>query len=206
VANPHRVAAAIIAMKDPSPIPSIEEGGDGTGHPDEMVAILAERRLVVAALTALLQKEPGCRLIAEAHGTTEVRESLAHYRPSVTVEARVTPLGPLGRGHTDAEWMLVVDPEDSPEVFVTSLRKAMARSRAATSAPRPHLSEREREILAQIARGRSVKEVARDCAISAKTVGNHVSNIRQKVNLHTRGQLVLFAVEQGLTSVGPASG
>jgi len=185
-------------------MPSMEEG-DGTGHPDEMVAILAERRLVVAALTALVQKEPGCRLVAEARGTTEVRESLARYRPAVTVEARVTPVTPLRRGYTDAEWTVVVDPEDSPEVFVTSLRKAMARSRAATSAPRPHLSEREREILAQIARGRSVKEVARDCAISAKTVGNHVSNIRQKVNLHTRGQLVLFAVEQGLTSVEPAS-
>ena len=63
------------------------------------------------------------------------------------------------------------------------------------------LSGREREILTGIASGRSTKQVARDYAISPKTVGNHVNNICHKLNLRHRSQLVLFALQQGLTTV-----
>ena len=106
----------------------------------------------------------------------------------------------LAWGNHDAEYTLVVHPDDRPEGFLGLLRGAMARARARAAAPRPRLSEREREILAQIARGRSTKEVARECAISPKTVGNHLSNICHKFQLHHRGELVLFALHEGLTT------
>jgi DNA-binding NarL/FixJ family response regulator len=60
------------------------------------------------------------------------------------------------------------------------------------------LSDRELEVLAAIALGRSSKEVARDCDVTAKTVCNHISNIYAKLNLQHRGQLVLYAAELGL--------
>ena len=59
---------------------------------------------------------------------------------------------------------------------------------------------REREILVQVARGRSSKEIAPDCRISSKTVGNHVNNLYQKLQLSHRGELVLYAARAGLTS------
>ena len=65
---------------------------------------------------------------------------------------------------------------------------------------RDELSRRELDILVRIASGRSTKEVAREYAIAAKTVGNHVSNICQKLNLNHRGELVLYAVEKGLVA------
>ncbi len=68
-------------------------------------------------------------------------------------------------------------------------------------APEPELSQRERQILVDIARGRSSKEIAREYAVTAKTVCNHVSNIYNKLNLSHRGQLVLYAAQEGLTSV-----
>jgi DNA-binding CsgD family transcriptional regulator len=186
VANPQRMAAALIAI-----------GGESQ---EAIVAILAERRLVVAALSALLQKEPACRLVAEARGTDEVRESLGRYRPALTIEARDASSGPLGWSYGNTDRTMVVQSEDRPDVFVTAVRRAMAQALATPTVPRPRLSEREREILAQIASGRSVKEVARDCAISPKTVGNHVSNICHKFHLHHRGELVLFALHEGLTT------
>jgi DNA-binding CsgD family transcriptional regulator len=191
----HPLAAAILAVSAPSALA-------GGGYRDETVAILAERRLAVAALTALLLKNPGYRLIAEARGTGEVREALVRYRPAVMVESQDSP---FASPFVWAAIRLVVDPEDHPDVFLSAVYAAIAQARAdSVDADAPRLSEREREILAQIASGRSTKEVARDCAISPKTVGNHISNICQKLNFHTRGQLVLFAMEQGLTSVEPA--
>jgi DNA-binding NarL/FixJ family response regulator len=63
------------------------------------------------------------------------------------------------------------------------------------------LSLREREILVWIASGRSTKEIARECAITPKTVANHVNNMVQKLNLRHRGQLVLYAAQQGLATI-----
>ncbi len=189
-----RLAAAILATQGSSPHAGEGQGG---GHQDETIAIVAERRLAVAALTALLLKDPGYRLIAQARGTSEVREALARYRPAVMVEAQDSPFP----SPADTEIRLVVDPEDGPDAFTSAVCAAIAQARTdAVGSRRPRLSERERQILVQIASGRSTKEVARDCAITPKTVGNHVSNICQKLNFHTRGQLVLFALQQGLTT------
>lgn len=62
----------------------------------------------------------------------------------------------------------------------------------------PRLSQRELEIIAAIAQGRSSKEIARDISVTAKTVCNHISNIYGKLNIKDRGQLVMYAVQEGL--------
>jgi DNA-binding NarL/FixJ family response regulator len=66
-------------------------------------------------------------------------------------------------------------------------------------APRTGLSERERGILIRIAGGKSTKEIGREYAITPKTVGNHVTNIYRKLNLRHRGDLVIYAAQQGLS-------
>jgi len=60
------------------------------------------------------------------------------------------------------------------------------------------LTEREVEVLREIARGRSNKEIALDLVLSEKTVKTHVSNILQKLHLSDRTQAALFAVRQHL--------
>ena len=54
--------------------------------------------------------------------------------------------------------------------------------------PLPNLSPRETEILALVEQGRSNKEIARQLAISAATVKNHMHNILQKLQVSRRGQ------------------
>lgn len=60
------------------------------------------------------------------------------------------------------------------------------------------LSPREREILALLARGESNKEMARNLDLAESTVKIHVQNILKKLNVTSRVQAAVFAVEQGL--------
>ena len=61
----------------------------------------------------------------------------------------------------------------------------------------PELSERERELLALIAQGRSNQEIAEQVGLTLKTVRNHVSNIFSKLQVVDRAQAVLRAREAG---------
>jgi DNA-binding NarL/FixJ family response regulator len=62
----------------------------------------------------------------------------------------------------------------------------------------PELTEREREILTLIARGKTNAEIAAELTISLKTVRNHVSNIYSKLQVADRTQAAIRAREAGL--------
>ncbi|MBA3642449.1 MAG: response regulator transcription factor [Chloroflexia bacterium] len=62
----------------------------------------------------------------------------------------------------------------------------------------PTLTEREREILTLIARGRPNPTIARELGIAPKTVGNHVSNIFGKLQVADRAEAIVRAREAGL--------
>lgn len=64
------------------------------------------------------------------------------------------------------------------------------------------LTPREREILAFIARGQSNKEIARALELAESTVKIHVQSILKKLNLSSRVQAAVFAVERGYTQEG----
>jgi len=62
----------------------------------------------------------------------------------------------------------------------------------------PELSERETELLALIAQGRTNQEIAEQLGLTLKTVRNHVSNIFSKLQVADRAQAVIRAREAGL--------
>ena len=64
------------------------------------------------------------------------------------------------------------------------------------------LTEREREVVTQIARGMSNAEIANELFVSETTIKTHVSAILMKLDLRDRVQVVVMAYESGLMSNG----
>ena len=64
------------------------------------------------------------------------------------------------------------------------------------------LSERERDVLQLLALGYTNQELGKKLFISVRTVDTHRAHIMRKLRLHTRAELVLFALAHGL--IGPA--
>ena len=66
------------------------------------------------------------------------------------------------------------------------------------------LTDRETEVLRQLAEGKSNKEIARALTIAEKTARTHVSNILGKLGVASRTQAALHAVRSGLVSLDSA--
>jgi two-component system response regulator NreC len=74
--------------------------------------------------------------------------------------------------------------------------RAVAQSERHTAGTR--LTPREIEVLIHIAEGCTNREIAELLCLSVKTVDRHRENILQKLNLHSRVELVKYAIEKGL--------
>ncbi len=86
----------------------------------------------------------------------------------------------------------------SPPVAARLLREVPA-----PPLPEP-LTERETEVLRELASGKSNKEIAAALVIAEKTVRTHVSNILAKLGVASRTQAALHAVRSGLVSLDSA--
>lgn len=64
--------------------------------------------------------------------------------------------------------------------------------------PHEKLSDREFEIMQQIAGGNTVSKIAQDMLLSVKTVSTYRSRILKKMNLKTNADMTLYAVKHGL--------
>ena len=80
----------------------------------------------------------------------------------------------------------------APKAAARLMREVVAPERAEP------LSDREVEVLRLLARGRANKQVARDLAITEKTVKTHVSGILGKLGVQSRTQAALYAGRVGL--------
>jgi two-component system invasion response regulator UvrY len=64
--------------------------------------------------------------------------------------------------------------------------------------PIERLSEREFEVFIRLASGATVQKIADDLKLSASTVGTHLYNIKQKLDVVNQSELTLIAIRHGL--------
>lgn len=89
-----------------------------------------------------------------------------------------------------------------PSLAKLLVKDFLQRGEAGQAAIKEELTPREREVLTYIAEGYTNREIAEALVISVKTVDRHRENIMHKLNLHNRVELVKYAIEKGLISVG----
>ncbi len=88
---------------------------------------------------------------------------------------------------------LVLDPAIAREAL-----KDSERGTEPADDPYDALTDRERQVLKLVAEGRSNKEIASLLDISVKTAMTHREHVMQKLNLHNRTDLTLFAIRRGI--------
>jgi DNA-binding NarL/FixJ family response regulator len=67
--------------------------------------------------------------------------------------------------------------------------------------PAPRLTDREMEVLRLVAKGMNNRDIAKQLYISENTVKNHIRNILEKLQLHSRMEAVVYAVREKLLEI-----
>ncbi len=149
-----------------------------------------------APAVAILEVEDGgCELLHE------LRDRYGSDMPVVLVSAERTSPADVVAGLLVGADDYAAESMDADE-FIARVRRLVDRTRRTSSATTDlrrlsTLTDRERQVLALIAEGRSQKQIATELRISVKTVGSHVQNLLSKLGLHTRVEAVALVVRAG---------
>jgi len=163
------------------------------GKPDVVLLDLHMPGLTgIEAMQAILRENPG---------THVVMLTVSEEADDLMAALRAGALGYLLK-NIDSDFLVESirraangDSVMSPEMSGKLLREL----RAGTDlAPVPALSPREREIVGCLTRGASNKEIARELAIAESTVKIHVQHILRKLELASRVQVAVWAIEHGI--------
>jgi len=103
------------------------------------------------------------------------------------------------------ELITAINAAANGEVYLyPSLAKLLVRDYLSSERPAEEkanldgLTDREHEVLIHLAEGISNEEIAAALVISPKTVERHRENIMRKLNLHSRSELVRYAIRKGI--------
>jgi DNA-binding NarL/FixJ family response regulator len=98
----------------------------------------------------------------------------------------------------------LISPRITRRLIEEFARRPEPSTSAVAVAALEQLTEREREVLALVARGQSNAEIAASLYVSHATVKTHVSRLLMKLDARDRAQLVMIAYETGMVLPGTA--
>ena len=210
--SPHKVIASArracdlkeVRMASPLAILTIDGTVDSTAETAENIHTLRERFT-----------RPRIVVVAETRGPVDIRKIMA-LRPDAYIAnltsrellLKVLDLLPL------AQPLLVLSSDStmaSPSEPPVPLEGLNGNGRSPTTAPGngcnrdgPLFSQRERQILCQLARGSSNKEIARLFSITESTVKVHLKALLRKIGARNRTQAAIWAVGRGYLAPSPS--
>ena len=185
-------------------VPDFEVVGEAADGFEGIKAVAASRPDVVLLdlhMPGLTGIEAMKAILAENPGTHVVMLTVSEEAEDLMAALRAGALGYLLK-NIDSDFLVdsirraaIGDSVMSPEMSGKLLRELRA---GTDTTPVPELSPREREIVACLTRGASNKEIARELAIAESTVKIHVQHILRKLELGSRVQVAVWAIEHGI--------
>jgi DNA-binding NarL/FixJ family response regulator len=92
-----------------------------------------------------------------------------------------------------------------PALAMKLLQRLATESSGQATAPTERLTQREREVLALLAKGHTNREIAQQLFVSLGTIKAHVEHIISKLGVSDRTQAAVRAIELGLLGGGPGT-
>ena len=146
------------------------------------------------AVRRLVAQDAKLRILAlSAH------EDTAHPRRVL----RAGALGYLAKRSAPDALLAAVTAVAAHEPYIDTLTaRALAMAQVkGESSPADMLSEREFSVFIQLARGKTVAQIAEDLSLSPSTVGTHLYHVKQKLGASNQSELTLVALQWGLLAV-----
>jgi len=178
----------------------VGEAGNGRDAVEMAERLQPDLVVMDVAMPELNGIEATRRLASSAPRTRVL--ALSMYKDSVYVREilRAGARGYLLKDAIDRDLLAAVRAVASGEGYLSPAvsEAVLSDYRRHVTDPLDLLTGREREVLQLIAEGRTNKEIAATLKLSVYTVDAHRGRIMEKLNLHSVGELVRFALRAGL--------
>jgi DNA-binding NarL/FixJ family response regulator len=186
----------------------VGEAGDGVAATDLAAAAVPDvilmdvrmpKRAGIEACLAIKEVAPTARIIMltvsdeEADLYDAVKNGASGY---LLKDSSIDEVAQAVRVVADGQSLI------SPSMAIKLLDEFKQMSRSdRQQVPTPRLTDRELEVLKLVAQGLNNREIAKRLFISENTVKNHVRNILEKLQLHSRMEAVMYAVREKLLDI-----
>lgn len=183
--------------------PELEVIGEASNGQEaiEQVKKLKPDVVLMDLLMPVMDGITATQIIRKEHSDTEVIALTSVLEDAAVINAvRAGAIGYLLKDTQGDELCQAIKAAANGQVQLSpkAAERLMREIRAPESPEK--LTERETEVLRQLAAGKSNKEIASEMYISETTVKTHVSNILMKLGVPSRTQAALYAVRIGLVS------
>jgi two-component system response regulator NreC len=167
--------------------------------------LVDDHAVVRSGLRMLMASEEDMEIVGEAGNAREAINAVYALKPDVVLMdiglpdmSGIEVTREIKRLYPDVAVVALTIHEDE-EYFFKMLEDYLSQDqpvekRSALSG----LTDREQEVLHYLAEGNSNDEIAGALVISPKTVARHRENIMRKLNLHSRADLVRYAIRKGI--------
>jgi DNA-binding NarL/FixJ family response regulator len=199
-----------MVLEQEEDIEVVGEAGDGSEAVDKaadaipdivLMDVRMPKRGGIDACTAIKDAVPSCKIIMltisdeEADLYDAIKAGASGYLlKEISIEEVATAIRAVNEGQS------LISPSMASKLL-TEFASMIKRGDERQQVPTPRLTDREMEVLKLVAKGMNNRDIAKQLFISENTVKNHIRNILEKLQLHSRMEAVVYAVREKLLEI-----